>query len=230
MEHARRAAHQRAHTQRRIPEERKDSRGQVITNLRITEIGIHGVRSRIWELPESEFIHETLHRHSRLFACGATRICMNAHECLMNYFWKIICGFMDIRVAPQAFWQFAAARLSVSERQTAAFRKRFHWFRSTIPLVLLNNSIDFVQQIHWLCFVKLPFSLVPTVVFNDSFCRFSIEEQPSHPIISNSLIRDNQVATLSISRISEWKNDMQTKKLWFSNSWQSSCALSFITN
>jgi hypothetical protein len=32
---------------------------------------------------------------------------------------------------------------------------RFHWFRSTIPLISFNEFIAFVQQFHWYCCEKL---------------------------------------------------------------------------
>jgi hypothetical protein len=42
----------------------------------------------------------------------------------------------------------------------------------------LNESIDIVERIQWICSANLALLLVPTVVFTASFCRFCMEEWP----------------------------------------------------
>ena len=52
--------------------------------------------------------------------------------------------------------------LPVDRRHIDAFNERNRRFQETNPLISLNDSIDFVQQIHWNC------STIPLVLFLQS--------------------------------------------------------------
>jgi len=54
------------------------------------------------------------------------------------------------------FRQIFATILSSFYRLSAVFPKLFHWYCWTIPLVLFNKSIDFVQRFQWNGCPKLP--------------------------------------------------------------------------
>jgi hypothetical protein len=71
--------------------------------------------------------------------------------------------------------QCCGEKPSTSSGKTVSFGKCNRRFQKPIPLSLFNDSIDFVQQIHWFCLTIPMESYTETVGFLEVKSRFAAE-------------------------------------------------------
>ena len=92
-------------------------------------------------------------------------------------------------VIQNRFLRFLVVSSAVSAKKSGVFKKQFHWFCSTIPLISFNNFNGFVQQFQWIRFSNLPLLFLPSAIIAVLFRQFRLGK----PVCSCFIFRSSGV-------------------------------------